>query len=151
MFARRSLVVLIAALAALSMSAAFASAAKTPTYHVYKKCKTKYDCSGAAYFNKKQTRAITLQASAYCSDKSYVSAVFSGSAKVSSKGKFSVTADVSNYDVTNQTSVSGKATLSGKLKKKDKVTLNWSVDKAPEACPTSGKLTLKYKGTQKGG
>jgi len=151
MLARRTLVVLTACLAALAMSAALAGAAKTPTYHVYKKCKDKYNCTGAAYLNAKQTRVITVSATVYCSDKSYVSASFSGSGKVSSKGKFEVTSDVSNWDVTNQVSVKGKATLSGKVKKKDKVTLNWSVDKAPSACPTSGKLTLKYKGTQKGG
>lgn len=151
MFARRTLVVLAACLAALAMSAAFASAAKTPTYHVYKKCKDKYNCTGAAYLNSKQTRIVTVSSSFYCSDKSYVSVSYSGSAKVSSKGKYSVEVPSNNWDVTAQATVKGTAKISGKVTKKDKVTINWEIDNAPTACPKSGKLTAKYKGTQKGG
>ncbi|MGK2877874.1 MAG: hypothetical protein ACSLFF_04795 [Solirubrobacterales bacterium] len=151
MHTRTFLLALVASLSALALTAAFAGAAKAPTYHVYKKCSTKIDCTAAAYLNAKQTRAITVTVSKRCSDKSLLGISFSGSAKVSSKGKFTVETVSNNWDVTNQVTVKGNGKIKGKVKKKDKVTLEWSIDKAPAACPKSGTLTPKYKGTQTGG
>ncbi len=151
---RRSALV-ITALAALAIALpTFASAAKAPIYHVYSKCsKSTGICSASAYLNKKQTRAVSLGVSKKCSDGSYVSISFSGSTKVSSKGKFSVTVDVTNYDRTAGVSVAGVGKIDGKVKKKEKVTLDYSIDKAPAACAglLSGSNTAKYKGTQSGG
>ena len=133
---------------------AYATAAKAPKYHVYNKCsKSTGICSASAYFNSKHTRVVTFGVSKKCSDDSYVSISYSGSTKVSSKGKFSVTVDVTNYDRTTGVSVAGVGTIKGKVKKKDKVTLEYSIDKAPAACAglLSGTQTAKYKGTQSGG
>jgi hypothetical protein len=130
-----------------------ASAAKLPKYHVYQKCDKTGNCSLGAYFNSKHTRAITLQMSKKCSDASYVSISFSGSSKVSKKGKFKVSVDTSIYDRTTGETVRGVGTIEGKVKKKEKVTFNYSVDKGPAACAgvLSGTITGKYKGTQSGG
>jgi hypothetical protein len=150
----RRFALVLTALAALAIALpTFANAAKLPKYHVYQKCDKSGVCSAAGYFNSKHTRAVSLQVGRKCSDGSYVSISFSGSTKVSSKGKFSVEVDASNYDRTNGVSVAGTGKLSGKVKKKDKVTFNYSIDKAPAACSNvlSGTITAKYKGTQSGG
>ena len=153
MSARRVLLCLAAALAVFAASSAFAQEAKAPVYHVYKKCSSNFVCTGAAYFNKKQTRTVNVQVGKTCSDKSAVSIAFSGSAKVSSAGKFKVTQPTSSWDYTNKVSVVGTGTIDGTLKKGKKVTLKYSVDKVPAACSAfaSGKVTASYKGTQSGG
>lgn len=146
----RRLVLVVIAAAMLAVPA-YAGAAKLPKYQVYQKCDKSGICTVGAYFNEKHKRAITLQTSKKCSDGSYVSISFSGSAKVSSKGKFSVSVGTYNSDVTTGKSIGGNGKIEGKVKKKEKVTLNWSVDNVPAACPKSGTLTAKYKGTQSGG
>lgn len=153
MAARRIFLVSLAALAVLTLGSAFAQAAKAPTYHVYKKCGSDGTCSAAAYLNKKQTRIVNLQFSRRCSDNSYVSAIFSGSGKVSKSGKFSLGVEGTNYDRTGGISVLSKGTASGTVSKKKKVTINYEVDQAPAACASylKGKVTAKYKGTQSGG
>lgn len=152
MFARRTLIALVACVSALALTAAFAQAAKTPSYHVYKKCKSKYSCSAAVYLNSKQTRVVVAQTGRLCNDGSWASIDFTGSAKVSSKGKFGVEVDVRNFDVTAQATIAGKGKIKGKVKKKNKITLEYSIDNAPTACgKVSGTVTAKYKGTQTGG
>jgi hypothetical protein len=154
MSVRRTLGAALAAVTALFIAASFAGAAKIPTYHVYRKCSTNITCSGAVYLNKSQTRVIAAQVSRKCKDGSWAAINFSGNKKVSRKGKFKVTADASNWDVTNQVNVAGTGTIKGTVKRsKKRLTLKYSIDKFPPGCGSLGKgtLKLKYKGTQSGG
>lgn len=154
---RRLIIGFVACLAALTLGATLASAAKAPTYHVYKKCSTKIDCSVVGYFNAKQTRAVTVSIGKRCSDRSFLSISFSGSAKVSKKGKFTAETTLNNWDTTANQSVKGSATIKGTLtkknKKKYKLTLKYTADGVPAACAplAKGTETAKYKGTQTGG
>lgn len=153
MLTRRSVIAVVSVVASLGIGAALATAASIPTYHVYQKCASKGNCSVGVYLNKKQNRVVAMNSYAKCSDGSGVSISLQKKAKVSSKGKFKFTVATTNYDQTAGTTVQGTATVSGKVKKGSKVTIEYSVDKYPAACQSvaSGKATAKYRGVQHGG
>lgn len=152
-FKRLSLTVLVIGIFAIAVPT-LASAVKLPTYYVYKKCKTKNNCSAAIYTNSANTKIVALQLFPKCKTKtSYFSAANSGNVSINSSHKYSKTLDGSSYDKGADSSVAAKVTVSGKVTKKDKVTLKYAVDKTSPGCSniTSGTLTLKYVGSQSGG
>jgi hypothetical protein len=154
MSSRRILGAVLSVATVLLLSTSFAGAAKIPTYQVYKKCSTSSTCSGVAYLNKKRTRVLVASTTKLCPDNSWIRVEYTGTGRISRKGKFDVSTEVTNWDVTNQVSVKGTGRIKGKLKKKNKrLSLSYSVEGFPPSCASlaKGTITLKYKGTQTGG
>lgn len=152
-FRRITLLVMAVSVVAVALPS-FATAAKAPTFYSYKKCKSKYNCTFALYTNSKNTQIVTLQIVPKCSKKgSQLTAYNEGTIKINSKKKFSVTLKTNSYDQGSTSGTPGKATVSGKVTKKDKATVKYSVDTVSDGCANakSGEATLKYAGSQQGG
>lgn len=153
---RRKLTLLIAAIAALSAFVGFTgttTAAKTPTYFVYKQCSSATLCKSAVYTQ--GNKIVTLQIGAQCTDSRVT---LSGSSQTPVKfskktGKFKLTTETRSYSYATGEVINGTMEVSGKVSKKKKVSGTYKVDKAVSECAgvLSGKFSAKYKGTQKGG
>lgn len=151
----RRLTFLIAAVAAVAIAVpSLAGAAKIPSYFVYQKCSSKTKCTASGYTNTANTRIVSLTFSGKCSEPtSTLSAQSEGPIKINSKHKYSGVLSVNSYKGGDAQGTVGKATVSGKVTKKDKFTLTYSIDKVAAGCENvkTGSFTLKYKRKQTGG
>lgn len=144
------LVIALVAMAGLSVSST--SAAKIPTYLVYKQCTSKTSCKAAAYTL--GNKIETLQISGKCSDGRVTVSGSAQGVKFSRKtGKFKASMPTSSYSYATGEVINGTMEVTGKVSKKKKVSGSYTVDKAVAECAgvLSGKFSAKYKGTQKGG
>lgn len=134
---------------------AAATAAKTPTYLIYKKCSTKILCQYFGATNSANTKIQTLQLGPKCKAKGSVFTSYS-TKKISlnSKKKFSAVLDYSSRDQGATTAVTGKVNVSGKIYKKDEISLKYDIDgELSDGCKNlkDTTVTIKYAGSQTGG
>jgi hypothetical protein len=146
-----SLLVGLAAVA-IAVAVAPAGAVKLPTYYVYQKCnKKKTSCLGAGYVQ--GSKLVSMSLSPKCTKTSFLQISSGNPVKISSSGKFSFTAQVSTYNTGDTESVTGTATVKGKVKSKKKITGTWKVDKVASSCSKvdHGSYKFKYTGVAHGG
>jgi hypothetical protein len=145
----------LVAVAMLALPAA-AGAVKIPTYFIYGTgCTKSAGCRTAIYTNSSNKQIVAFNFSPKCKTKgsTFSASLNSGSLKINSKHKYSGELTANSYDQGAAQGTPGKVTISGKVTKKDKATLKYSVDATSTGCSniTKGTLTLKYKGSQQGG
>lgn len=145
----------VAAIAAVLLALpTLAGAAKLPTYYRYgAKCNKAKICTQSGYTNSKNSQIVSFYIGLKCTNGSTNSIELLNPTKINSKRKFSFEANINTAPADGSDTVYGKATISGKSKKKDKITGKWSIDNVAAGCENikTGSFSLKYKGSQKGG
>ncbi len=139
------------ALICASLVLASAVAAQAASYYVYKQCASANNCDGSAYTSKSGRKMITFSLGKKCDDGSMVTIV-AEKLKISKTGHFSAEVKLNIWKMTEQLSYTGTAQITGKVKRKKKVTGSVTVTtEAPNCGSLSGNYRMKYAYTQTGG
>jgi hypothetical protein len=147
---------LITALAATAMlvpAAVFASKPKPVAYLYGASCTKKEGCKRSLYTNTTEKEIMTLILGLRC--KSAGSTIYLNQdkpIKIRKSGSFAANITVSSNDA-GGTKVMGTAKLKGKVKRRKRVRLSWSIDELVPGCAntTHGEKTFEYKRPVYGG
>lgn len=155
--AKTSLTAVIAAAAAIAVgvTAGSATAAKPPTYYMYKKCASKFLCQGLAATNATSSKVVSLQFAPKCRMKKSRILAYNNRNYGVTKGAFTAKMDLTSSDEGMTQAVKAKVTIRGTIVKKVRVRLDYTiVGDLSAGCNNikkTGTMMLPFKAVQSGG